>query len=373
MSDSDDASRAGGVLRIDLDALAINWRAIVGRLAPGCRAAAVVKADAYGLGMARVAPVLAREGCRRFLVATLDEGMELRALLPDTGILVLSGPLPGTAALFVARGLIPILNSTEQAAEWEEAARRAGRRLDAALMVDTGMARLGLSAAEACRLAEDGAFRAAVAVELVLSHLACADEPDDPMNRLQLARFGAVRAKFPGIAGSLAASGGIFLGAEWHAEWVRPGAALYGLNPLFPQANPMAQVVRLQGRILQVRDVDAGQTVGYGATHRMAAPGRLAVIAAGYADGLPRSLGNRGGAIVGGIRVPLVGRVSMDLAIFDVSEAPPALVRPGALVDLIGPDNPVDAVAEEAGTIGYEILTALGRRYHRTYLGGGRP
>lgn len=358
-------ARAGAWLSVDLAAITDNWRRLSAQLRPGCRAAAVVKADAYGLGAAAVAPALLAAGCRRFFVATIDEGIELRPLLPGAEILVLNGPWPGGEDDFAAHDLIPVLNTPAQLAGW--AAFADARRLPSVLHVDTGMSRLGLAANEVAALGADRSLLERLGIILVMSHLACADEPENPMNRRQLAKFQAAAGHFPGIETSLAASSGLFLGPEWHGHWVRPGAALYGLRPSAGGTNPMAQVVRLQGRILQVRDVDAGDTVGYGATHRFARSGKLAIVAAGYADGLFRSLGNRGSGLLGGWRVPLVGRVSMDLIAFDVTATPPGEAREGGVINIIGPGNTADDVADAAGTIGYEVLTALGRRYHREY------
>lgn len=366
-------ARAGAVLTIDLEAICANWRLLQERRSQPGNTAAVVKADAYGLGAARVAPALQAAGCRRFVVATLDEGIALRPLLPGAEIMVLSGPFPGGEAEFHAYGLLPVLNSPAQVGGWAAFARQRGERLPCVLHVDTGMSRLGLRHDEAVRLSEDCGTLSALDMRLIMSHLACADEPDHDLNRLQRDRFNAARALFPSIEGSLAASSGIFLGEGWQADWTRPGYALYGGNPIPGQPNPMRQVVRLQGRIIQVRDVDGGDTVGYGATHRCAAPTRLAVVAAGYADGLFRSLGNRGCGHLGDCRVPLVGRVSMDLTIFDIGAAPQAAARPGAMLDLIGPHNDIDQIADAAGTIGYEVLTALSSRYHRDYLEGTPP
>ena len=367
---ADAADRAGAVLTIDLDALAANWRRLNAELAPGVRAAAVVKADAYGLGAAEVAPRLAAAGCARFCVATLDEGIALREILPASEIHVFSGPFAGTEPDFVAANLVPVLNSPAQVAAWVAHARSLGRRLPAILHVDTGLSRLGISAEQARAFAIDNAAREAFELVLVMSHLAIAEDPDHPLNREQLERFATIRILFPNIEASLAASSGIFLGAGWHADWVRPGAALYGVNPTPGKPSPMAQVVHLQGRIVQVREIDAGGTVGYGATWRAARKTRLAVVAAGYADGLLRSLSNRGGAMVGESRVPLVGRVSMDLMVFDIGALPEASLRPGDFLTLIGPGNDVDQVGAAAGTNGYEILTSLGRRYHRIWRGG---
>ncbi len=368
-----EASRAGAILTVDLDAIVANWRFLEARVGPASRCAAVVKADAYGLGASRVAPALHAAGCRRFVVATLDEALILRPLLADAEILVLSGPFAGCEEDFPAARLTPVLNSLEQIARWRALAGRHGRPLPSVLHVDTGMSRLGLRLEEARRLAQDKATLAALQPVLLMSHLACADEPSHPMNRRQLEVFRAARALFPGLAGSLAASSGIFLGSDWHADWCRPGAALYGVRPTESEANPMRPVVRLDGRIIQVRDIDAGESVGYGATHLAQGPGRLATVAAGYADGLFRALGNRGCGHLGEYRVPLVGRVSMDLVTFDVTGLPDGLAKAGATINLIGPGNGVDDLGRAAGTIGYEILTALGQRYHRHYLGGSAP
>ncbi|HEY3908417.1 MAG TPA: alanine racemase [Stellaceae bacterium] len=362
---------AGGVLEIDLAGIVANWRLLARRVAPaGC--AAVVKADAYGLGAAAVANALAAAGCSLFFVATLDEAVALRVALPEpVEIAVFNGPLPGSAAEFAAQRLVPVLNHPGQIAEWQGAAAVLGP-LPAMLHVDTGMARLGLTPRELDRMADDLPRCGAIRWRGVLSHLACADEPEHPLNQQQRARFVAARRRLVGMPASLAASSGIFLGREFHCDFVRPGAALYGVNPRPGAPNPMRQIVRLGARIVQVREVDAGQPVGYGAAHVMPGAGRLATVAVGYADGWLRSLSHHGSGRIGGVRVPLLGRVSMDLAVFDVSAVDPRLARPGALIELLGGEHGVDAAAVDAGTIGYEILTALGRRYHRTYRGAAR-
>ncbi len=357
---------AGGILTIDLDAVAANWRLIRDAVAPqGARAAAVVKADSYGLGADRVARRLAAEGCRSFVVASLDEGMAVRAVIgPDPAILVLGGPFAGCEGDFTAHDLTPVLNSPEQMRRWAD---KGGGR-PSVLHVDTGMSRLGLTPDEVGDLA-DSPLLAAVRPVLLMSHLACADESGHPMNAQQLARLQAAQQRLGIPRASFANSSGVFLGPAYHFHLVRPGMALYGLNPTPGAANPMAPVVRLEARIIQVRAVDEGMTVGYGATHQIAGPRRLATVAAGYADGLLRSLSNRAFGWLEGVRVPLVGRVSMDLIIFDVTEVPEAQAQAGALVELVGPHQSADDLADLAGTIGYEVLTALGRRYHRHYLG----
>jgi alanine racemase len=362
--------RAPALLTIDLDAIVANWRAIAAA-APTAEVAGVVKADAYGLGAEPVARALAAAGCRTFFVATIDEGAALRDILPAARILVLGGPLPGTAADMAQFGLIPVLNSMEQIGQWVGFARARDIELEAVLHLDTGMSRLGLDASAIADLADNPAMLSGIRPSLVMSHMACADEPGHAKNARQLELFRSLSAQL-GLPArrSLAASSTVYLGPDYHFDLVRPGAALYGLNPQPGRPNPLAGVVRLEGRILQVRDVDSPQTVGYGATHRFTGTGRIATVAVGYADGLFRSLGNRGIAVIGGERVPVVGRISMDLTTFDVSAVAPEVARPGALVELIGPGHTVDDLAAEAGTIGYEILTALGRRHYRTYHGG---
>ena len=405
---SDPAARAGGILEVDLAGIAANWRLLEGQAAPA-RCAAVVKANAYGLGAAPVARALLAAGCRMFFVATLDEGIALRHALGETPeIAVFNGPFPGTAPEFAAHGLVPVLNEPGQIEEWasaaprvlrdaprlrrdapqdedhlslaskayphpEEAAERPSRRThrglstprgSAILHVDTGMARLGLGAGEFAAVVENPppfAWRA------VMSHLACADCPDHPLNERQLARFAAAAARLPGVTASLAASSGIFLGPSYHFDLVRPGAALYGVNPLPGRPNPLRQIVRLFGKIVQLRQIDRGESVGYGAAHVMEAPGCAAIVAVGYADGWLRSLSHRGCGYLAGTRVPLLGRVSMDLVTFDVTAVPEGLAHPGAMIELIGADYGVDDAASDAGTIGYEILCALGSRYHRVY------
>lgn len=360
-------ARAGAVLTIDLGAIAANWRALAARVAPA-ECAAVLKADAYGLGAARVAPVLAAAGCRTFFVAHLEEGIALRRVLPgDMRICVLHGPMPGTDAEFPAHGLLPVLNALEQVRDHARCAAAIGRRLPVILQTDTGMARFGLSASDLALLAQEG-FPAGIDPQLHMSHLACADEPGNPANARQLAAFRALCAQLPGVPASLAASSGIFLGRDWHLDLVRPGAALYGIAPSAAAPNPMRQVVRLEGRVVQVSTVPAGTAVGYGHTAATREPARLATVGVGYADGYLRSLSNAGAAWRGGVRLPVLGRVSMDSIVLDASALGDGALRPGDMVDLIGPDQDLDAVAQSAGTIAYEILAGLGARYLRRYI-----
>ncbi|WP_144764188.1 alanine racemase [Methylobacterium dankookense] len=361
------ARRAGAILTIDLAAIAENYR-FLRRQAGRATCAAVVKADAYGLGAARVAPTLARAGCRDFFVAHLEEGIALRAILGrGPRIAILHGAPAGTETDCLAEDLVPVLNDLEQVAAWRALARRRGEVLPAILQVDTGMARFGLPRAGLDRLLAEPDGLAGLSLGLVMSHLACADAPDHPANADQRAAFASLRARLPGVPASLAASSGIFLGPEFQADLVRPGAALYGVNPQPGRPNPMRPVVRLQARILQLRDVAAGDGVGYGHAAVAHRPMRLAVVAAGYADGYLRSASGRGMAFAGPHPLAGVGRVSMDSLILDVTDVPPDAVPLGGFVDLIGPGHGVDALAEAAGTIGYEVLTSLGSRYHRIY------
>jgi len=367
MADSAEA-RAGAVLEVDLGAIVANWHILRARHQSGA-VAGVVKADAYGLGALQVAPALHKAGCRRFFVALLDEALAIRPLLPGAMLAVLSGPFPGTEADYIAHDLIPVLGSLAEIDAWGAAAHRAGRVLPAILHIDTGMSRLGLSAAELAILQQHHARLSGIELRFVMTHLVSSEIHDDPLNEVQLRRFSAACAGLPPAPRSLANSSGIFLGAEWGSDLARPGAALYGINPTPGAANPMHLPVRLRARVLAVRDLAPGDTVGYNATWpppgQPAPPSRIATAAIGYADGWHRALSNRGGAVFDGRPVPLVGRVSMDLTTFDVTDHP--AIAPGDWLELIGPGQTPDEVAAAAGTNGYEVLTSLGRRFHRTY------
>jgi alanine racemase len=364
---------AGGLLTIDLSALAANWRALKER-AGSARCAAVVKADGYGLGLQPVAAALANAGCDTFFVALLDEAKRLRAALPTATIYVLSGLNPGTAGEFRKFRIEPVLGSWAEIDEWDAFALSSGEPLPAAIHIDTGMTRHGLSGEEAKVLAERARllkFRPS----LIMSHLACADEPAHAMNTRQIAEFRELAKQFPGIPASLANSAGILAHPEARFDLVRPGIALYGGRAVLDGANPMQPVVRLDLRIVQVRRAAKGGTVGYGARQTLKRDSRLAICAAGYADGIFRAAGSsdeRGGAeaIVAGRRCPLAGRVSMDLVAIDITELPEGAVDRGDFATLIGDQIGVDEFAGHAGTIGYEALTALGRRYARIYRGG---
>ncbi len=370
---------ASNRLTIDLCALADNWRRM-NELSGKARAAAVLKADAYGIGVTEAAPTLYAAGARDFFVASVEEGAELRPLIPDARIYVLAGMWPGNEELFFTNDLVPIINSEEQLAVFMAALSERGDH-PCVLHVDTGMNRLGLSVEEALALASDPARPASFSPVLVMSHLACGDDPKHSMNLYQLQRFGEVTAAFDGIPASLANSGGVFLGEDYHFDLTRPGIAVYGGEAVSGAVNPMKPVVTAEARILQVRTVPAGGTASYGASVRFTRESRIATVAIGYADGYHRSVSGGGvmlrqarpsGAqgFLYGRMVPHVGRVTMDLSLFDVTELPEKAVRAGDYIELFGRNVAIDDVARAGGTIGYELLTSLGRRYCRNYIGG---
>jgi len=370
-SDAAQTRRAGAILTVDLGAIAANWRGLrdAGRAGgKPVECAAVLKADAYGTGAAIVGPRLATEGCRQFFIAHLDEGIALRRVLPEHPIYVLNGLMSGTEPDFVEHDLTPVLNHLGQLNAWRAAAQRFNRPLDAVVHVDTGMHRLGFSQEEAQVLVNERGRLRGLRLALLMSHLVVSEEPANPINGEQLSRFRAFVKAMPGAPSSLANSSGIFLGPDYHFDLLRPGAALYGINPLPGQPNPMLPTVTLSARILQTRRIDAMKTVGYGAAWRSARPSRVATIALGYADGYFRTLINRTYVHLAGQRVPVIGRISMDLATIDVTDVPEAECQPGALVEVLGPNMTADDLADHARTNAYEVMTALGRRYARLYV-----
>ena len=366
---------ARAVLTINLGALRTNWKTL-NEVSGTAECAGVIKADAYGLGLEQIAHALREEGCTTFFTATLAEAKRVRNDQPAATIYVLDGLLPGAAAYYAGFDLRPCLSSLAEVSEWAAFCDATGRRLRAAVHIDTGINRLGLTPAEVDGLAADRSLLDRFEMSLVMSHLACADEPDHPMNEQQRQRFDGLRAKLPPAPASLANSGGVFLGPKFHYDLVRPGIALYGGRALQDRPNPMQWVVRLQARILQVREVPAGEPVGYGAMFHTQRPSLLATLACGYADGFLRALSGTTGkpgpvGFVGDYQVPVVGRVSMDLITVDVTDVPPELARRGAWVEVLGARTTVDDLTDRAGTIGYELLTRLGRRVHRIYLENG--
>ncbi|MEC7488052.1 MAG: alanine racemase [Pseudomonadota bacterium] len=355
---------------MDLDAVVANWRSLADRVG-NAECAAVVKADAYGIGSAEVAKCLKHAGCRSFFVASLDEGIMLRHTIgANAHIYVFNGLFDKHAVgEFGANRLIPVLNSPGDIALWSAYAQDTGGQRGV-LAIDTGMQRLGLTPDEARDLSNQRQNLSGITVDFVMSHLACADDRTHPMNSRQQILFDQLLANLSPLNASLANSAGIFLGPSFHYNLVRPGAALYGISPDKNHPQKIQQVVGLKGKIIQIRVVDNETSVGYGAEEIVPKNTRLATVAVGYADGILRSLGNKGCGYAAGIEVPIVGRVSMDLTTFDITHVAPGRLSPGDEIDLICAQHTVDDLASEAGTIGYEVLTALGTRYQRRYLGG---
>jgi alanine racemase len=364
------AAQAGGILTIDLAAIEANWRALSRRAMPS-ECSAVIKADGYGCGIEPVASQLAKAGCKTFFVADLGEARRVRSVASEATIYVLNGLLPGTAAAYPELRARPVIGSLVELAEWDAFVTANQWHGGAALHVDTGMNRLGVSANEAAALAPR--IRSENhGITLLMSHLACSEATEHPLNERQIQLFREVRILYRGIPSSLANSSGIFLGNAAHCDMVRPGVALYGVNPTPGHSNPMSPVIRLDAHIVQVRTVAKGETVGYDAAWTAKRETKLAVAAVGYADGYLRAssssdLAPGGDAIVAGQRCPLAGRVSMDLLAIDITDLPEGAARRGDFATLIGDEISVDDVANKAGTIGYEVLTSLGRRYHRVY------
>lgn len=364
---------AGAVLTIDLVALKDNWRRL-NTLAGKAECGAAVKGNAYGLGIEAVAKALWEAGCRSFFVARPKEGEELRGLLPQATIYILDGLFAGQAEFYAKLNLCPALITIEEAREWAAFGRVYGRKLPCAIHVDTGINRLGFSMPEFDSLLSDGFTMGGLNVTLLMSHLACADDPSHPLNQRQRAAFDAVRARLPGVAASLANSSGVFLGDGFTHDLVRPGIALYGGNPTQNAANPMLPVAILEGAVMQLREVAAGDTVGYGATWTATRPTRIAILGAGYKDGVPRALSSRqpqgpAQVFISGRRCPVIGRISMDMMAIDITDLPAGSVRRGTRAEILGRHIGIDEAASWAGTISYELLTRLGSRYARLYTG----
>lgn len=364
---------ARAVLRIDLKALQANY-ARLKAVSAVAECAGVIKADAYGLGLEPIARALTSAGCRTFFVATLEEGRRTRTVQPGAVIYILDGLLPGAEPHYTGFDLRPVLSSEPELRDWAAYCTQIGRHLPAAVQLDTGMNRLGLRPVEVDRVAAEPGLFAAFKMTLVMSHLACADEPSHPMNEAQRGLFDRLRAKLPPAPASLSNSGGTFLGPQYHYDLVRPGIAVYGGRAFEGAENPMAPVVSLSARILQLRDADPGDVVGYGATFKVTRPSRMATIACGYADGFLRALSGPSGhpgpvGYIGPHPVPVVGRVSMDLITVDVTDVPVALAQRGNWVEVVGGRVTLDDLTDRAGTIGYELLARLSKRVHRIYEG----
>ncbi len=373
-----DALPAGttGVIQIDLGQLAANWQALRDEVLPA-RCGAVVKANGYGLGADRVVPALANAGCQTFFVATLSEAREVRGLAPSATIFVLDGVLPGSEAAFLEIDAVPVLSNLEEVGDWSAYARQHGTTLPAALHVDTGLNRLGLPIKDIRQIASQAHYLDPLKIYLVMSHLASADEPQNAQNQAQLNVFEGLLPLLPTVATSIAASDGLMLGKPFHGQLVRPGYALYGGQASQGQATPVKPVVSVYARVLQVADLAPGQSVGYSATYKPSEQRKIATIAAGYADGILRSASasndERGGQVAfAGQTAPIVGRVSMDLTTVDVTDFEDGVIKRGMWAEIVGPTISLEQAGAHAGTIGYEILTSLSRRFHRIYTGEER-
>ena len=364
---------ANGILTVDLDAIIANWRKLEKTAVPA-ECAAVVKANAYGCGAEQVSRALAAAGCKTFFVASTDEAAVVRAAVPAATLYVLGGLFQNTGDAYAKHDCRPVIGDLNELAEWDVFCRRSGWSGGAAIHIDTGMNRLGLTINEAqgiiprINAGDHG-------ITLVMSHLASAEQLNSPMNAKQLTAFREIASLFTGVPVSLSNSSGIFLSPQFQFDVVRPGAALYGVNPTPEADNPMQPVVDLKARIVQIRNIDRGETVGYGGTWTARRPTRLAIVAAGYADGYFRAASSNDGTrgadvVVAGKRCPIAGRISMDLMVVDVTELDKNAVRRGHMVTLIGEGITVDELAHHFGTIGYEVLTSLGRRFARIYKGG---
>ena len=364
---------ATGVLTVDLDAIVANWRKLEKAAVPA-ECAAVIKADAYGCGVDPVARALAAAGCKTFFVATVDEARAARAAMPSATIYALDGIFQNCGDAFAKIDCKPVIGDLNELAEWDVFCRRSGWAGGAAIHIDTGMNRLGLTINEAqgivprINAGDHG-------ITLVMSHLACAEALNHPLNAKQLATFREIVSLFTGVPASLSNSSGIFLSPQFQFDLVRPGAALYGINPTPEADNPMQPVVDLKARIVRIRNVERGDSVGYGGTWTARRPTRLAIVSAGYADGYFRAAGSNDGTrgaevVVAGKRCPIAGRVSMDLIAVDITDLEKNAVRRGHMATLIGEGITVDELAHHFGTIGYEVLTSLGPRYARVYKGG---
>lgn len=373
---------AGARLTIDLAALTANWQMLAERSGKA-KSAAVLKADAYGLGADRVAPALADAGCETFFVALPEEGISLRRVVPEAEIFVIGGVSHQYVVSACAEAMLtPVLNTREEIEVWADFWNRRGSRRPCAIHVDTGMNRLGLTVKEALAFAQENDQSHAVTPTLLMSHLACADERGHELNARQLESFQRVSVAFEHVDSSLCNSAGIFLGPEYLHDFTRPGISLYGGAPQIGEENPMKPVVTAEARVLQIRNAKAGETVGYGAAVTLERDTRIAVAAAGYADGFHRAgsghnvparaaIPEGGYGWIAGVCAPMLGRITMDLTMLDVTDAPTDTVNVGNWVELLGPHVSIDDAARAAGTIPYEILTSLGDRFFRRYVGDG--
>jgi len=359
--------KANSLLVIDVDAIVSNYQTLRSKLTKAY-CAATLKANAYGLGIKKIAPALDKAGCQTFFVATLDEAVELRKILNSNrkSILVLNGFLAGTGSIFKQYNITPVLNNFGQLEKWADFNATLEDRQKAALHLDTGMNRFGLDNKDIARLMKNPQILIKANIYMLLSHLACSDEPKNTMNNRQLLEFNSLIRRLPRLTASLANSGGIYLGKKFHFDLVRPGLALYGSVPGHLQNN-LANCISLYGRVLQIREVDKGQLVGYGGTYKITKRSRIATIGVGYADGYQRSLSGLSTVFHYGTPLPIVGRISMDSITVDISSLPGNKLEEGNFVELLGKNFTIDQAASLAQTVPYEMITGLGRRHYRSY------
>ena len=357
-------------LEVDLSAVAHNYHLTKSFLSPSCQIAGVVKSDAYGVGMAEVATTLWDEGCRHFFVAFVSEGMSLRKVLPHALIYVLSGLLPQTEEVFFEHALIPVLTDRGQIEQWRAYAHKLSKKLSAILHVDTGITRNGLSFREVMTSAQHPERFEGLELHYIMSHLASSENKDSSQNEEQLLAFERARSLLPNVKASLSNSSGLMLGPAYHFVLVRPGLGLLGYARPFPFEDRVQPCLKALGRVVQITETKKGQPVGYGASYRCKRPSRLATLGVGYGDGFFWDLSNRGEVWFGGYSAPIVGRVSMDFMVVDVTEVPENQVFPGAWATLFDSCERVHALARQATTLHYELLTSLGIRYYRRYIKG---
>lgn len=364
---------ASSILSIDLDALAENYNIYKSKISPDCCIAGVVKANAYGLGLEAVVGRLAAEKCPQFFVATVEEALNFRKFNASSPIAVLGGLFMGTEDVYVAQNITPVLNSPDDIAHWKKMAVDNHQKLPAFIHFDTGMNRLGLSAAETESLLNDPILLEGIDVQMIMSHFVAADDwaiaEHKNLTKMQADKFSKIATHFPKAKKSLANSSGVFCDTAYHYDMVRPGYAMYGGNPTPHTTNPMKPVVSLHTRILQIRHCKKGESIGYSATHKFEKDTLTATVALGYADGFLRSNSSRATLYYKGQACPVLGRVSMDLVTLDLSGIKQSSPAQGDAIEVLGVNQTIDDLAAAAGTIGYEILTSLGARYRKEYKG----
>ncbi|GAA5100941.1 alanine racemase [Bartonella acomydis] len=358
---------ATAIATINVSAIIANYKTLAQYVAPA-ECSAVVKANAYGLGVHKIVPALYQAGCRTFFVAKIEEALQLKNILPSNITLALLNGLPHTAEEFVAQSnIVPVLNSWKEIESWQTLCQKKYQKFPAIIQIDTNMNRLGLDKKELQKLIKQPTIFEKAEIKYLLSHLANGEDSTHLSNKIQLAAFRKFLAKLPVCKVSFANSGGIFLGSDFHFDLVRPGIALYGVDPRGTQPTPLKPVLKLEAQILQSRSVDAGIPVGYGESFMTQRPSTLATISIGYADGWPRILSNKGTVYFNGHKLPIVGRISMDSIIIDTTDLNQKPQR-GDWIELIGPHQTLEKAATDAKTIPNEILTSLSNRYQRVYV-----